>query len=404
MWPAVAVVIYAAIVALALLRAIRQFRRYEALEPERLPAADAPRVAIIVPARNEAATIASCLGSLAAQSYPHAALTLFAIDDGSTDGTAARLREVAAREPRLRLLEPAALPEGWTGKNYACWRGALAAADADAEFLCFIDADTEAQPALLTTAVAFARRRSLDMVSLEPFQQLSNFLDRLVIPEGLLAIAATQDLRRVTDAKSDHVPANGQFILVRAASYFAAGGHAAVRGEICEDSALAGRLKDTGAALALVGAERLIRTRMYASARDVWQGLSKNVTEVYGGIAATLAIVAAGLLVGWGSLLLPLWAGLVAALAPSPLAIGGFTLALLTSVAVYATQAALARNFRIPFWYGLLFPLSCTLGALIAVNAVIWRRRGRVVWKGRLYAAPQGAAHKTTRPSAEPAR
>jgi chlorobactene glucosyltransferase len=391
-WLLGAVSLYAAIVALALLRAVRQFRRYESLEPER-PAADAPRIAIIVPARNEAATISSCLSGLAAQDYPRERLALFAIDDGSTDGTAAILRGLAAGEPRLHLLETAALPEGWTGKNYACWRGALAARDTGAEWLCFIDADTDAQPALLGSAIAFARSRALDMLSLEPFQQLSCFLDRLVIPEGLLAIAATQDLRRVKTSHADHVPANGQFILVRAANYFAAGGHAAVRREICEDSALAGRLKAAGAALALVGAERLIRTRMYADAGAVWQGLSKNVTEVYGGSGPTLAIVAAGLLVGWGSLLLPVWAGIEAAQDPSLLALGAFVLAVLTSLAVYATQIALARNFRIPFWYGLLFPLSCTLGALIAINAVIWRGRGRVAWKGRFYAAPQ-AAHR----------
>jgi chlorobactene glucosyltransferase len=393
-WLLGAVVLYAAIVALALIRAVRQLRRYESLETKSpAAAANAPRIAVIVPARNEAATIGACLGSLATQDYPRERLTLFAIDDGSTDGTGAILRDLAARETRLHLLETAALPEGWTGKNYACWRGALAAADGNADWLCFIDADTEAQPALLASAMAYARRRQLDMVSLEPFQQLSCFLDRLVIPEGLLAIAATQDLRQVTRANADHVPANGQFILVRAVRYFAAGGHAAVRGEICEDSALAGRLKAGGAALALVGAERLIRTRMYANGRDVWQGLSKNVTEVYGGSGPTLATVAAGLLVGWGSLLLPLWVGFVAVQAPSPPALAGFILALLTSLAVYATQIALARNFRIPFWYGLLFPLSCTLGALIAINAVIWRGRGRVAWKGRFYAAPQ-AAHR----------
>lgn len=391
MWLLAAALLYAAIVALALLRAVRQFRRYETLAPQPFAAGAAPRVAIIVPARNEAATIAACVGSLAAQDYPRDWLALYAIDDGSTDGTGAILRGLAAREPRLYLLEPAALPEGWTGKNYACWRGALAAADGNVDFLCFIDADTEAQPALLSSAMAFARRRALDMLSLEPFQHLSNFLDRLVIPEGLLAIAATQDLRQVTAADSGYVPANGQFILVRASSYFAAGGHAAVRSEICEDSALAGHLKAGGAALALVGAEGLIRTRMYATARDVWQGLSKNVTQVYGGSGPTLAIVTAGLLVGWGSLLLPLWAGIAAAQAPSAPAIGGFALALLTSLAVYATQVALARNFRIPSWYGLLFPLSCTLGALIAINAVIWRGRGRVAWKGRFYAAPQAA-------------
>jgi len=44
-----------------------------------------------------------------------------------------------------------------------------------------------------------------------------------------------------------------------------------------------------------------------------------------------------------------------------------------------------AVYFRAPFWYGLLFPLGYTAGALMALDSVRRRWRRRVSWKGRIY-------------------
>ncbi|HEX4112909.1 MAG TPA: glycosyltransferase [Stellaceae bacterium] len=396
MWLIAAAIVYAAIVAVALCRAVRQMNRYESFAPDRpSPAGAQASVAVVVPARNEGAGIGPCLTGLIEQDYPRERLVLFAVDDGSTDRTADIIRRIAGRDERVRLIEVTDLPSGWTGKTHACWRGAIAAKAANPEWLCFIDADTRSEPELIGSAIDFARRRGLDMLSLEPFQELTGLLDRLVIPVGFLAIAATQDLRRVNRAGDREVTANGQFILIKAACYFALGGHSAVRGEICEDSAIARLVKSAGYSFAVIGAERLIRTRMYTGAADLWEGLSKNVSEIYGGSVRTLAIVTTGFLLGWASLLLPILGTIAAVNQPSSLAIAAPILATLTSIAVYATQFALARHFRIPFWYGLLFPLACSAGAMIGINAVIWRGRGRVAWKGRFYTAPETAAGRT---------
>src|SRR5262249_43327661 len=151
------------------------------------------------------------------------------------------------------------------------------------------------------------------------------------------------------------------------AAYFAVGSHFAARGEICEDSALARLVKQAGFSLAVLGAERLIRTRMYSRASEAWEGLSKNVTETLGRSARSLAVAAAGLLVGWASLFRRVVIGLDAA-EPEPARYLALFIASLPSIAVYATQIALSRHFHIPGWYGLLFPLSCSIAALIVVN------------------------------------
>jgi chlorobactene glucosyltransferase len=384
MWLVTLVSAFAAIVALSLFRAIRQFRHYESIDPDLRVngAGPLPTIAIIVPARNEAANIEECLTSLLGQQYPAGRLQVTVVDDNSDDDTGDIVQRVSDGDGRVRLIKAADLPAGWVGKTHACWHGATAA---DAEWLCFIDADTRAAPALMQSAIRFACMRKLDMLSLEPFQELSGFLDRLVFPLGFLAIAATQDLARVNGRDAAAATANGQFILIRAASYFAVGGHSAVRKAICEDSALARRIKDAGMSLAVVGAERLIRTRMYANMTELWEGLSKNATQTYGGPGRTLAIAAVGLAIGWASLALPGFAAFAAATEPNPVWIAVFILAALASIAVYATQFALARRFRIPAWYGLLFPLSCSVGAIIAANAVLIRGRGRIAWKGRVY-------------------
>ena len=92
-------------------------------------------VSAIVPARNEEATIATAVESLAAQPE---ITEIIVIDDQSTDGTAAALQRLSARYPQLRVLETKQLPGGWVGKNYAV---SLGAAQATGDWLLFTDAD-----------------------------------------------------------------------------------------------------------------------------------------------------------------------------------------------------------------------------------------------------------------------
>lgn len=83
------------------------------------------RVSVLIPARNEAAVIATTVR--AALSSAGVALEVLVGDDHSTDDTAAIVAAIAAEDPRLRLVPIPPLPEGWTGKNHACARLAEAA-------------------------------------------------------------------------------------------------------------------------------------------------------------------------------------------------------------------------------------------------------------------------------------
>ncbi len=383
-----------AALAWAIARMIGQSRLYEDIAAPggavSEPAGGWPAVTVVVPARDEADVIGPCIGGLLAQDYPAGRLGVILVDDGSVDGTAEVARAAAAGDPRLRVVPAGPLPRGWTGKAHACARGAALAGDG---WLCFMDADTRAAPRLLRAAVAHAARGGLGLLSLQPFQELGGPAERLVMPCGLYLVAATGDHGAVNDPRREAAAANGQFMLFAPGTYAALGGHAAVRSDVCEDLALARRAKGLGIGFALLGAETLIRTRMYRDAAQLWHGLSKNVTALGGGAGRTVLIAAGGFALAVASVALPALAGARLAAGPRGAAdVAACVLASCGLVAALGLHLAGARHFRIPPLYGVVYPVGYALAFALAVNAARLRRLGRVRWKDRTVDASTGIA------------
>src|ERR1700757_3784057 len=90
-------------------------------------------VLVIIPARNDAASLDACLQSIVSQQG--IAFEVVVTDDQSTDATG----DIARSFPGVRVIESADLPTGWVGKNHAVWLGAQSASG---EWLLFTDADT----------------------------------------------------------------------------------------------------------------------------------------------------------------------------------------------------------------------------------------------------------------------
>jgi chlorobactene glucosyltransferase len=373
-----------AVVTWLILRAVKQrglLPRVAITAP--LAAEQAPRIAVVVPARDEAGNICRCLDALLVQDYPSSRLRVLVVDDHSTDETAAIVRGIAASHPRLSLLASPPLPPRWTGKSHACWVGARAVAP-DSDWLCFVDADVWGEPGLLSSAVTAALARQLDMLSLAPRQELGSFAERLVLPCGLILLSFTQDLREVQAQSSSGVTATGQFMLIRRDVYDAVGGHAAVSTAICEDLEIARLLKQSGRSVLLMSGEDVVSTRMYTGWRTLWPGLAKNLVDTFGGRRATLLLALAAVILSWAAVLIPLIDAV--GLSENTLnAWAALTAALLASAAAFGLHIAAALHFRIPFWYGLLFPLGYTIGAIMALDSVRRRLRGQVSWKGRIY-------------------
>ncbi len=382
----VAAMLWAASVAWLLARAVRQYGIYVNIEPEAASPC-APRVAVVVPARNEGDTIGDCVAGLAAQDYPPERLAVFVVDDNSSDETAAVVDGLARRLP-VRLIKAGARPLSWAGKPWACSIGAAAAASANAEWLCFVDADVVPQATLIASAVAVASRRGLDMLSLAPAQRIAGVAQALVMPVAFLMLAVTQDLRQINDSAASTAAANGQFILIRRSVYDRVGGHAAIAGELADDKALAQRIKRTGCRMALYGGERLCECRMYRSFRGWWHGLARNVAYVLNDSESALLAATFGVLAAGAAPLLPWWTFRAAEAAPGWHWIA-FGAAFAASSALVVTHVRAARYFRVSGLYGLGFPVGYLIGAAILVHSVYRRCMGRIEWKGRAYVRRQ---------------
>jgi chlorobactene glucosyltransferase len=237
---------------------------------------------------------------------------------------------------------------------------------------------------LLVSALAYASAERLDFLSLAPRQNLLSFAERLVMPCGLYLLAFRQDLGRIQAPDSGEATATGQFILIRRAIYDHVGGHAAVRTDICEDVALARLVKRAGWRVMLADGERLLSTRMYDGWRSLWIGVSKNLVDMLGGSISTVATAVAGVVLAWSAILAPLMDAIGCARARDHACLA-LAIALPPSASAFGLHLAGAAFFRIPFWYGLLFPMGYTAGALMALDSVRRRATGRISWKGRTY-------------------
>ena len=346
------------------------------------PAITGPRVSVIVPARNEAASIETVIRSVLASTYPD--LELIVVDDRSTDATAARVEQLARTDRRLRLVTGADLPPGWYGKPWACQQGYQAATG---DVLVFTDADTRHEPALLAHAVGALQQESADLVTIAPRQRCVSFWERVIMPQIWVLLGLRFHPDTVNRARRERdVIANGQFVCVRRASYEAIGTHAAVRGEVAEDLALAQTFWRSGRKLHFAFAETLMETRMYTGLAHLVEGWTKNL--YLGGrrsfpdsplLRALSPVVLSVAMLCW---LVPvtLLALASAGLLPGPP--GQFVRQAVWASLVFWTL--INAGMRIPPWYGLLYPLGAAMSLYIILRSTI-RGRARVEWRGRTY-------------------
>jgi chlorobactene glucosyltransferase len=231
-----------------------------------------PLVSILVPARNEAPTIARCVISLARQEY--ARCEVLVLDDQSEDATAAIVERIARRHPQVRLLRGAPLPPGWHGKAWACRQLAHAARG---EWLLFVDADTVFARECVSTALAVARGRSADLLTLMPRLQAGGVGEALLLATMPLTFAGFLPQGLVMSTRWPLVAgALGKFLLFRRETYLQIGGHEAVRTDIVEDMQLSRLVKRHGGRLVWIDGTALVRARPYYGLREAWSGIAKS--------------------------------------------------------------------------------------------------------------------------------
>ena len=234
----------------------------------------APHVSIIVPVRNEEATIDACVASLLAQDYPDFDITL--IDDGSTDVTPQLMAECARRDPRVQVHRIDQLPDGWAGKAHALHTGVTLTSG---EWLLFTDADTCHAPQTLRLMVGHALARQDDLLSMRmTLMTLSGLFMPLFMSITEILLANKVSPAEVRDPASPRAFAFGQYMLLRREAYLATGGYGAddMHMTSVEDLALATRFKQHRQHIELVNGRGLITNRQWTTWKSFRQGWERS--------------------------------------------------------------------------------------------------------------------------------
>ncbi len=227
---------------------------------------------MVIPARNEAASLGACLQSIVAQQG--IAFEVVVVDDQSTDATG----EIARSFPGVRVIESAGLPAGWIGKNHAVWLGAQSA---KGKWLLFTDADTVHLSGSLRRSVDEAKEFGADLLSYSPKQEVHGFWERALMPVIFAELTRTYRTVDVNDPRSRVAAANGQYLLIRRTVYDWVGGHQAIAGVLLEDVELAKRVKQSGRIIRFRYGGDAVRTRMYRSFAQMWEGWTKNLAVLF---------------------------------------------------------------------------------------------------------------------------
>ncbi len=328
------------------------------------------KVAVIIPARNEAKNLTTVLTAL--QQNTQFIDELLVVDDNSTDQT----NEIATKLG-VKVLKLNTLSAGWTGKSNALQQGVL---NTKSEIILFLDADTNPTPDLIGKLIACLEKNG-GLISVQPFHQMEKLYERFAAIFNLIgAIGARLGERNGL--------AFGPAMMMYRTDLEKVGGLEKVSNQLLEDRALGLLFIKNNLPVNTYLGGKDISFQMYpAGIKSLTQGFTKNMAAGSAGVSK----------IRW--LLLFTWfSGLVAAAWELPFAFlaWGFTY---NAPSLY--QYCLTIGFGLQLWwfirklgnfniYLIFYPFMILYFLLVFFYSVTKTWRGQVIWKDRILDAKAG--------------
>lgn len=333
-----------------------------------------PLVSVLIPARNEGKNIERCIKSLVNQDYPNVEIIVY--DDNSEDDTLVKLKRLQSKYPRLKVYSGKPLPEGWTGKNFACY---TLSQYAQGEWLLFTDSDTLHRQGSISSSIIVATDKKAELLSIMPDIVIKTFAEKLFMPLVQFALLSFLPLGLINVVKEPRaVIAIGPFMLLNAEFYRKIGGHKVIKDKIVDDLCLAQEVKKNGGKVVFFDGSDKVSVRFYDNIIDLWNGFSKNS---FGAFENSPLILLSFLTFNFCLYILPYFLFLSGILRLQIYLFPSMQILLIT-----AQRFFLSLRFRTKPLLIFLHPFSMILGFLIALNSMRLALLGRaVVWKERVY-------------------
>lgn len=332
-------------------------------------------VCAVIPARNEADMLPMTLKSLLTQAYA-GSLTVFLIDDHSTDGTAEIARSTAetlGKSEQLNIISAAPLPAGWTGKLWALEQGIQKAMELQPDYILLTDADIQHDLENVRNLVSWAVKDDRELVSLMVRLRCVSFWEKLLIPAFVFFFAKLYPFRWANDPARSLAAAAGGCSLIRREALTRIGGMNAIRQALIDDCALADAIKSSGSKRIWLGlTPTTISLRPYDSLDTIWSMVSRT--------AYTQLNYSPILLIG------SVLGMFIVYLFPIVGIASGNWINLLTYALMSIAYFPIVQFYRCPFWYAFCLPAIAFLYTLMTIDSAIrhWRGKGGA-WKGRTY-------------------
>lgn len=340
----------------------------------------APRVSVIIPARNEQAKIEEALQSVLLQDYEN--LEVIVVNDRSTDQTEAILQRMAHNHPGLHLVHIAELPPGWLGKCYALYRGAQ---QASGDFLLFADADVVMHPATVRKAAGYAMEHGLDHLTIGLEARMPGLWLGMFMATFVILFAMYARPWKASDPRSSRYVGIGGFNLVRTRTYWSIGGHQTIAMRPDDDMKLGKLIKKNGYRQEVVFGRQMVYVEWYDSVRALIHGLEKNA---FAGLEYNPLTVLAGTVM---QLWIQVWPFVAVFVTGGAAQVVNLFVVLIILMLCWDN----ARFNGGKRWHGIGFPV-CILFFLY----ILWRSmlvvlaNGGVNWRGTLYPLAQLKANK----------
>ena len=336
-----------------------------------------PGVVAVIPARNEARTIATVIEAIVTQDYG-GPLHVVVVDDHSEDGTGEIARLCATRSDRkVSVVSSPELATGWTGKLWALRQGVERAEMFEPKYFWFTDADIVHGPTTLGRLVASAEAKSLDLNSLMVLLRTNNFAEKLLIPAFVYFFLQLYPPRWIADPGARTAGAAGGCILLRRDALHRIGGLEAIRGEVIDDCALARAVKQSGGTL-WMGLTRASRSlRVYAGFGEIRDMIARTAFTQLRYSAMILLGTLLGLMATYILPALLLFSGNVESV----------VLGAVACILMAITFVPMARFYRVAVIAGLALPFVAVFYAYATWLSALryWLGRGGQ-WKGRAQA------------------
>lgn len=350
-------------------------------EKEFTPLKEFPSVSVIIPARNEEKNIGKCLEGILNQDYKN--FEVIVVDDESKDNTPLIVEKFREKDKRIKLLRINFLPEGWMGKNYACWQGFK---NSSGKFILFTDADTRyLNKKTIEYAVSKMLEKELKLLSLVPKIEAKTFWEKIFMPLWSFAFISFFPLKLLSFKKYKKAAfAIGPFMMFEKRFYEEIRGHKAIKDEIVDDVYLAKRTKEKGGKIALLDGKEFIKVRFYTNYSEMKRGTVKSAFGAFSYSYRNLFLFLTIFFIIFGLPFINFTRGIL--LSSSSLMKISFLEISLIYLLKFISDAYNSHDLK----FTLLFPLSLLTGIYLCLLSAkeAFLKRG-YIWKERFYTIPE---------------